>query len=56
VAGGVAANATLARGLEVVAAAGGLPLVAPPLALCTDNAAMIAYAGLLALEAGGPTT
>ena len=30
----------------------GLPLVAPPLALCTDNAAMIAFAGLLALEAG----
>jgi hypothetical protein len=30
----------------MVAAGAGLPLLAPPLALCTDNAAMIAYAGL----------
>jgi N6-L-threonylcarbamoyladenine synthase len=52
VAGGVAANGTLRAGLAAVAEASGLPLVAPPLALCTDNAAMIAYAGLLALEAG----
>jgi N6-L-threonylcarbamoyladenine synthase len=52
VAGGVAANATLRAGLEVVAARAGLPLLAPPLALCTDNAAMIAYAGLLSHEAG----
>jgi N6-L-threonylcarbamoyladenine synthase len=52
VAGGVAANGTLRARLEAVAEAAGLPLVAPPLALCTDNAAMIAYAGLLALEAG----
>jgi N6-L-threonylcarbamoyladenine synthase len=52
VAGGVAANGTLRARLEAVAEAAGLPLVAPPLALCTDNAAMIAYAGLLAVEAG----
>lgn len=52
VAGGVAANATLRDRLEGVAGAAGLPLIAPPLALCTDNAAMIAYAGLLSLEAG----
>ncbi|MBF9042717.1 tRNA (adenosine(37)-N6)-threonylcarbamoyltransferase complex transferase subunit TsaD [Rhodobacterales bacterium HKCCE4037] len=49
VAGGVAANKTLRGRLESVT---DLPFVAPPLALCTDNAAMIAYAGLLAFEAG----
>lgn len=43
VAGGVAANETLRAALRVVA--GDLPFVAPPLALCTDNGAMIAYAG-----------
>jgi hypothetical protein len=52
VAGGVAANATLRAGWRQVAAEAGLPLLAPPLALCTDNAAMIAYAGLLSFEAG----
>src|SRR6056297_3477711 len=52
VAGGVAANATLRGRLERVAHNAGLPLLAPPLALCTDNAAMIAYAGLLSFEAG----
>lgn len=45
VAGGVAANATIRAGLERVAAETGTRFVAPPLALCTDNAAMIAYAG-----------
>jgi len=52
VAGGVAANRSLRARLEAVAADAGLPFVAPPLALCTDNAAMIAFAGLLAFEAG----
>ena len=52
VAGGVAANATLRARLERVARDAGLPFVAPPLALCTDNAAMIAFAGMLAHEAG----
>jgi N6-L-threonylcarbamoyladenine synthase len=52
VAGGVAANHTLRSRLDSVAAAAGLPFVAPPLALCTDNAAMIAFAGLLAFQAG----
>lgn len=50
VAGGVAANATLRAQLEDVA--GDLPFVAPPLALCTDNAAMIAWAGLERFRAG----
>ncbi|GAB4283107.1 MAG: tRNA (adenosine(37)-N6)-threonylcarbamoyltransferase complex transferase subunit TsaD [Roseovarius sp.] len=45
VAGGVAANAAIRAALERVAAEFATPFVAPPLALCTDNAAMIAYAG-----------
>lgn len=49
VAGGVAANQTLRLALEHIT---DLPFAAPPLALCTDNAAMIAYAGLLAFEGG----
>lgn len=52
VAGGVAANAVLRTRLTQVADAAGVSFLAPPLALCTDNAAMIAFAGLLALEAG----
>ncbi|MEQ6249584.1 tRNA (adenosine(37)-N6)-threonylcarbamoyltransferase complex transferase subunit TsaD [Sulfitobacter sp. HNIBRBA3233] len=46
IAGGVAANKAIRSGLETVAAEFGATLVAPPLALCTDNAAMIAYAAL----------
>ncbi|MCI4662305.1 MAG: tRNA (adenosine(37)-N6)-threonylcarbamoyltransferase complex transferase subunit TsaD [Neomegalonema sp.] len=46
VAGGVAANTALRAALQAVAAEAGLRFVAPPLKLCTDNAAMIAWAGL----------
>jgi N6-L-threonylcarbamoyladenine synthase len=46
VAGGVAANSALRAMLEKVASAGGLTFLAPPLNLCTDNAAMIAWAGV----------
>ncbi len=46
VAGGVAANAPLRAALAEAAAAEGFRLVAPPLSLCTDNGAMIAWAGL----------
>ncbi|MCL4162330.1 UNVERIFIED_CONTAM: hypothetical protein GTU68_016862 [Idotea baltica] len=46
VAGGVAANRAVRAGLDAAAEAEGFALVAPPLALCTDNAAMIAWAGL----------
>ena len=55
VAGGVAANAQVRRSLEELAVNRGLRFVAPPLALCTDNAAMIAWAGLerLAIGAAG---
>jgi len=45
VAGGVAANKAVRAALEALAVERGLPFVAPPLALCTDNAAMIAWAG-----------
>jgi N6-L-threonylcarbamoyladenine synthase len=45
VAGGVAANQAIRGALEKLAADHRLPFVAPPLWLCTDNAAMIAWAG-----------
>jgi N6-L-threonylcarbamoyladenine synthase len=45
IAGGVAANQALRTALEGLAGLSGLPLVAPPPALCTDNAAMIGWAG-----------
>ena len=45
VAGGVAANAAVRGALEALAARHDLRFVAPPPALCTDNAAMIAWAG-----------
>jgi len=45
VAGGVAANVALREKLTQLAAKAGLTFLAPPLNLCTDNAAMIAWAG-----------
>ena len=45
VGGDVAANGQVRAALKVLAAEHGLPFVAPPLWLCTDNAAMIAWAG-----------
>jgi N6-L-threonylcarbamoyladenine synthase len=51
-AGGVAANARLRRRLADLAASAGLDFIAPPPALCTDNAAMVAWAGLERLRLG----
>lgn len=53
VAGGVAANLELRARLEHVAAAEGFDLSAPPLRLCTDNGAMIAWAGIERLRNDG---
>ncbi|MGN0932433.1 tRNA (adenosine(37)-N6)-threonylcarbamoyltransferase complex transferase subunit TsaD [Falsigemmobacter intermedius] len=52
VAGGVAANQMIRGELTAVATAAGVPFVAPPLRLCTDNAAMIAWAGIERFRAG----
>ncbi|HYM03707.1 MAG TPA: tRNA (adenosine(37)-N6)-threonylcarbamoyltransferase complex transferase subunit TsaD [Stellaceae bacterium] len=52
VAGGVAANTALRYRLNALAVQHGLAFVAPPLALCTDNGAMIAWAGIERLRLG----
>ena len=52
VAGGVAANLAVRGAMQALAAAHGLRFVAPPLWLCTDNAAMIAWAGAERFAAG----
>ena len=52
VAGGVAANRAIRESLEALCARHGMRLVAPPPALCADNAAMIAWAGIERLRAG----
>jgi N6-L-threonylcarbamoyladenine synthase len=52
VAGGVAANKAVRGVLEATAARRGFSFSAPPLAYCTDNAAMIALAGAERLALG----
>jgi tRNA N6-adenosine threonylcarbamoyltransferase len=52
VAGGVAANQAVRSRLEALAASKGARLVAPPLELCGDNAAMVAWAGAERLALG----
>ena len=52
VAGGVAANGPIRAMLEDVAANHAMQFTAPPLWLCTDNAAMIAWAGAERFAAG----
>jgi len=51
-AGGVAANVAIRSAIEGLATSRGLAFTAPPLALCTDNAAMIAWAGCERIAAG----
>jgi N6-L-threonylcarbamoyladenine synthase len=51
-AGGVAANQAIRKVLHRAAFEIGVSLVAPPPALCTDNGAMIAWAGAERLAAG----
>jgi N6-L-threonylcarbamoyladenine synthase len=52
VGGGVAANRELRARVASLAASRGLVAHAPPLASCTDNAAMIAYAGAMRFARG----
>lgn len=54
VAGGVASNRIVRAELQTLAEARGMRFTAPPPALCTDNAAMIAWAGLERLGAFEP--
>lgn len=52
VAGGVAANKAIGERLTMLATQNGVPFVAPPVALCTDNGVMVAWAGLERLRLG----
>ena len=52
VAGGVAANGAVRCALDSVATAHRLPMLAPPLRYCTDNAVMVAWAGIERLRYG----
>lgn len=52
VAGGVAANTRIRAALQSVASKAGIGFAAPPAELCTDNGAMIAWAGLEHLKSG----
>ncbi|MGF1457285.1 MAG: tRNA (adenosine(37)-N6)-threonylcarbamoyltransferase complex transferase subunit TsaD [Alphaproteobacteria bacterium] len=52
VAGGVAANSAIRKSLEEAAGSRGYRLVAPPPRLCTDNGAMIAWAGIERFASG----
>ncbi|MFO1027222.1 MAG: tRNA (adenosine(37)-N6)-threonylcarbamoyltransferase complex transferase subunit TsaD [Acetobacteraceae bacterium] len=52
VAGGVAANTQIRQGLTTAAQAHGFTMIAPPMRLCSDNAVMVAWAGIERLRLG----
>ncbi|WP_188804561.1 tRNA (adenosine(37)-N6)-threonylcarbamoyltransferase complex transferase subunit TsaD [Sporolactobacillus putidus] len=52
VAGGVSANSRVRKEMTAAAETRGIPLVIPPLRLCTDNAAMIAASGTIGFLKG----
>ena len=52
IAGGVASNQSIRRALTRFCGEAGLPLIMPPPKLCTDNGAMIAWAGIEKLRLG----
>jgi N6-L-threonylcarbamoyladenine synthase len=52
VAGGVASNAAIRAGLAEAARLRGFRLAAPPVRLCSDNAVMVAWAGIERLRCG----
>jgi N6-L-threonylcarbamoyladenine synthase len=56
VAGGVGANRQLRQGLDGAASRQGAKVYYPDLALCTDNGAMIAFAGCLRMKNGMTAT
>ncbi len=55
-AGGVAANSALRGGVAALASEYGVACYLPSLAMCTDNAAMIAAAGLARIQVSGPSS
>ena len=56
VAGGVAKNSAIRSAMEELALTSGMFFAAPPMNLCTDNGAMIAWAGIENYKIGNIVT